>query len=367
MKVNAEQGSEITFDFYVNCETQIDEIIIEGKNNHLLKEYKNPDSALEEATRKYDQVFSLIMDEYNFEKINDKNYKKYQEVIDIVFDDKSYGLSNMYYYPMKEFFDIYENTDENIKIKNIVNNITRYKVEDKNYINDLLNLMSMDNPFVEDHIEQSESGIAEYNAIYDDSSNSDISAFTYAKIAAINIATRWALEPDIMFNYFDGADCTNFVSQIASGAGKDYINKGDVENGWWFNFAKKTESIPWKRADSFVKFWGTQLETSSFREFSGLVRDGDYISIDFGNDGKWDHCGFIVAWDNYEGTYTYKFPNSTSSIILKYHDFKIAQHSSNQLDWVSSNNINWEAAGPEAGSRGKYGLIRRSNFIEAKP
>ena len=51
---------------------------------------------------------------------------------------------------------------------------------------------------------------------------------------------------------------------------------------------------------------------------------------------------------------------------MKYHDFKIAQHTSDTHDWVSSSRINWEAAGPEAASRGRYALVKRSNFVNGQ-
>ena len=113
-------------------------------------------------------------------------------------------------------------------------------------------------------------------------------------------------------------------------------------------------------------FLPAQLETTSFRTFSATVRSGDYISVDMGDDGKWDHCGFVTDWNNTEKTYNYTFPNSSSTITMKYHDFKIAQHTSDTHDWVSSSRINWEAAGPEAASRGRYALVKRSNFVNGQ-
>ena len=58
--------------------------------------------------------------------------------------------------------------------------------------------------------------------------------------------------------------------------------------------------------------------------------------------------------------------HSSSTITMKYHDFKIAQHTSDTHDWVSSSRINWEAAGPEAASRGRYALVKRSNFVNGQ-
>lgn len=360
---------------YLDSNIKVEEIMIEGKTNKLLKEYTYPNEALKEAKDKYKDVFDFVKKKYTFNDITKENYKKYQDKINLCFGENL--LDEKYYFPVLTFFDIFENTDENAEIKEIVSNhdsnsknFSRYDTDSNSR---LVNLLPMNNPYVIDHNEPTDIGIAEYNAVYNNSNDSkpEISTFVYLKEMAIAYAAGYAENPNNSYNYYEGADCTNFVSQIAFNGGKMYVDRGNYnrEKGWWhtpLSEPTQIESISWIRADSFVKFWGTQLETTSFRTLSSNVRSGDYISIDMGDDGKWDHCGFVTQWENVERTYTYKFPISSSSITMKYHDFKIAQHTSNVHDWVSSERINWEGAGPEAANRGRYALIRRSYFADGQ-
>ena len=371
------KANEQPQDLFVNEETEIETIVIEGKINHLLKQYVNSESALVEAKSKYSEVFEYIKEQYHLSDISHDNFKDYQEKINIAFGNNE--INEKYYYPVLAFFDIYENTDENLEVKSIVKNHNLNKrnlnENESDITETLIDLLTMSNPYVDDHHVTSETRIAEYNAI---SNNSDpnepeLSTFTYAKFAAIAYAEYYSEHAsESNYPYYNGADCTNFVSQVAFNGGKMYIqpNPGNKEIGWWhtplMQGVTQAESISWIRADRFVKFWGTQLETTSFRTFSATVRSGDYISVDMGDDGKWDHCGFVTDWNNTEKTYNYTFPNSSSTITMKYHDFKIAQHTSDTHDWVSSSRINWAAAGPEAASRGRYALVKRSNFVNGQ-
>ena len=119
--------------------------------------------------------------------ISHDNFKDYQEKINIAFGNNE--INEKYYYPVLAFFDIYENTDENLEVKSIVKNHNLNKrnlnENESDITEKLIDLLPMSNPYVDDHNVQSETGIAEYNAIYNNSdpNEPEISTFTYAKFA----------------------------------------------------------------------------------------------------------------------------------------------------------------------------------------
>lgn len=76
--------------------------------------------------------------------------------------------------------------------------------------------------------------------------------------------------------------------------------------------------------------------TTNHSNFKTNISKGSFIVADFDNDGDWDHCGFVSD--------------------KKSDDYKVAQHTSNYNEWVSSSKNNWDNIGSDGG---KYARIRK--------
>lgn len=153
--------------------------------------------------------------------------------------------------------------------------------------------------------------------------------------AARNYARKYAVNPNPKYGVektkiFLDDDCTNFASQIllAGGVGMDTYN--DVHKGWWWK-GKGNRSVSWINANTFKNYMGSAYSTRSWRSFVSNVRSGDFLVLDFGNDGSVDHIGFVYS--------------------KRGGRLQIAQHTRNYLDW----NGGW----PDSDNKGKYYRVRR--------
>lgn len=90
----------------------------------------------------------------------------------------------------------------------------------------------------------------------------------YNRDAAVRYALRYALIPNPAYAYFDGSDCTNFISQClhAGGASYDY----DRSHPWWY--ASGRASVCWAVAHSL--FWYIRQCTAEDR---GIVARTLYL------------------------------------------------------------------------------------------
>lgn len=61
------------------------------------------------------------------------------------------------------------------------------------------------------------------------------------------------------------------------------------------------------------------------------------------SDGDFNHVAFVVEADNYKVNYSEKI----------YYDYKVAQHTSDYLEWISSSKNGWENIG------GRYAIVRQ--------
>ena len=158
--------------------------------------------------------------------------------------------------------------------------------------------------------------------------NSGISTFatnSFNISKAVTYAQKWARTYNYNFACFPGKDCTNFASQIARAGGiKD-------KSGWYYK-STQNYSKTWSVADQFVKYWKVSYSTTSFKNFSTKLKKGNFIAYDKNNDGKYDHVAFV----------TERSSKTVTTEKVTYTDFRIAQHSSNYLEWVSSSSCNWE-------------------------
>lgn len=101
-------------------------------------------------------------------------------------------------------------------------------------------------------------------------------------------------------------------------------------------------SISWIRADTFAKYMGVGYTTTSHSTFTNNIQKGDFIGADFGNDGDWNHMGFVT--------------DKETTMSNGYYDYKVAQHTSNYHEWTSSSNNGWDTIESDGG---KYGRVRR--------
>lgn len=147
---------------------------------------------------------------------------------------------------------------------------------------------------------------------------------------ARSYAAQFATTYNANYGYINGADCTNFVSQILNHSGVSMDYKNSTASGWWW-LGKTNRSLSWINANTFKNYMGSGYTTRSWTSFVSNVRSGDIIGLDYGADGVVDHCGFVYTTD---GT-----------------RLRIAQHSSNYLDW----NRGW----PNYDNSGRYYRIRR--------
>lgn len=81
----------------------------------------------------------------------------------------------------------------------------------------------------------------------------------------------------------------------------------------------------------FKNYMGSGYSTQKWSDFVSNVRDGDFIGVDFGDDGSVDHMGFVYT-----------------KIGGK---LKLAQHTKNYLD----RNGGW----PDYDGEGRYYRVRR--------
>ena len=121
-----------------------------------------------------------------------------------------------------------------------------------------------------------------------------------------------------------------------------------VHSIWWHKYnpnawlTKHTHSRSWTMADTFCRYMGIILTTTSHYSFSTNVFKGSIIAQDVSDDGDWDHVGFVTAADNYVGSYGY-------------YDYKVAQHTGNYHLWTSNSGHHWEDL---ESNGGRYGRIR---------
>lgn len=193
-------------------------------------------------------------------------------------------------------------------------------------------------------------------------SKSSLSA-TYTKnIAAGNsYAMSYAITPNTInkYYYFAGSDCANFTSQIleAMGVPQDRSGGLNASIGWWHEVVPAgggythSHSFSFIRADTFVKYFHTGYTTYSHLDFSYNLLSGDIITYDQGNDGDWDHVGYVVTRDTYAGTY----PDEDGHYYT-YYNYFVAQHSGNYKYWTSSYSNDWEKLSLDGV---KYGRIVR--------
>lgn len=162
-------------------------------------------------------------------------------------------------------------------------------------------------------------------------------------------ASQYATSPNTaMYEYFSGADCANFASQILEAGWQGQNVTSSKYSGWWHKctLGIHTYSRSWTAADYFARYWGVSYETDNHADFSSHLSTGCFIAMDIGNDGDWDHIGYITNVYGSIGSYGY-------------YNYRVAQHSSNYHEWATSPTNSWDAAEGTV----KYGVIIRQKIF----
>ena len=102
-------------------------------------------------------------------------------------------------------------------------------------------------------------------------------------------------------------------------------------------------------ADTFARYMGVTLSTTSLQKWSRSLSEGDFIGLDFANDGSWDHVGYVTATGSLKS-----YESENGQYCIPYTDIKIAQHTSDYHDWISSSKNSWETYA----EKGKFSIIR---------
>lgn len=299
-------------------EVKTQQVSIEGQKYDLYKEFVNQEASLADIKNKYHKEISFIQKENDLEDLTENYYIEYQNAFKEIALDGDYNNKELHKISndILVFFDIFENKNQNNEIKKMPkSNLTE---EDKTNLYLALPYSSTE------HIQRK-------NLLQDARLNTS-AAITYAKKHATNrnLSQYAGLS----------ADCTNFVSQILHAGGVSQVGGSNEYSGWWHRklvtpmYDRHTHSVSWIQANTFAKYMGYGKTTTNHATFASNVRKGDFIAIDFGNDGSFDHMGYVT--------------NKSGS------DYEVAQHTSDYLAWVSSSKNGWETYS----GKGKYAIVR---------
>ena len=339
--------------------------MIDGTKYRLYPEFQDANRAISELEKVAKDGMAYLKVNYGLESLSNSNYEEYQACV-----CEALGEENVYtnealgdeLYLIDGFLDIYENANKEIlELVNSLNgNFQGTTVEETAQATSELQLLLPYNTGADEAVAAAAEEIAadveqEYHVNFLESdelstgqigSDQQAELQTYTGNSAFNVdkgityAKKYAVKRNIKYDKgFDNKDCTNFTSQIKKAGGvkeftkwtqgsNPYLLKG---SSWYFNKAGDYGAI-WVNANKFANFFGVKYKTTSFYTFSTKVKKGSFITEDKKGDGNWDHMGFVVK----------KGSTLTKTSGVKYYDFRVAQHSDDYDNWVSSVENGWE-------------------------
>lgn len=358
---------------------------IDGTDYRLYPEFEDADHAVSELEKAAKNGMDYLRTNYDLEALSNNNYEEYQACV-----CEALGEENVYtnealedeLYLIDGFLDIYENGDDNREILEAVasvdGNFAGTTVAETAEATSELQLALPYNTGADKAIETAAEEIAadveqEYDvtfvkpgeAVQEELSslnqpgevcqlgtlaasnrNPQTELLTYSGNSAfkpkkgIAYAKKYAptKKGNPKYKYFDGADCTNFVSQIKRAGGvKDHVEWSSGVNpfirkdsSWYYN--NGSYGAIWVNANKFAKFFGVKYKTKNFATFSTKVKKGSFITEDKKGDGNWDHMAFVTVTT----TTKKKYKNIT------YNDFKVSQHTNDYHAYVSEKVNKWE-------------------------
>lgn len=327
--VNAEERQNYTNKYLNDIEEIIpgDNLVINGVNTSLFVEFRDQKQAIKKLKGKIPLFLLEIRQHAKLTELNESNWRDYRiGMYNYLSAVNDYGNYNEDISILNSFFDIFENkyiNDEIIEIANL------YK---KNNLN-----------CYEEELVRSLPYYSEYCVEYRKNNLTNRAGGSYDRTAAINYALTYATSRNTpTYHYSYTGDCANFVSQIFEAAGLTQSSGSNVDYGWWHHYSNgtHTHSKAWSYAHYLAVYFNVVYSCSTIFSFTNNISAGDAIVIDYTNDGDWDHAGFVV--------------NKSTTALNGYYDCRIAQHTTDYCEWISSSKNGWE----NYSGNGKYGRIR---------
>lgn len=291
---------------------------IDGQEIILFETFRDNDLAYQAIVGKYETELNGLMVDYSLEPISPNNVQSYNTACSIeVAENTNDDLIQLYSY-LDAYLFRYENDS-------IIELSTQYNLTgDQNILLEI----DLRTPYTS-------------NKVYNRPVSNRYVSFNVNN--AVAYAKKHTYTHNPAYRSY-GSDCTNFASQIAFAGGIPITNGANMDTGWY------AYSATWVNANRFANWYGIWNSSKSHSWFSVQASRGDFVALDYDSNGKWDHIGFVVDKDNYQGTYTNSYGKSET-----YYDYRIAQHTSDYDSWASWDSCSWEEAWDTKNAT--YGII----------
>lgn len=323
---------------------------IAGVETDLFIEFSDRQSAVMNFKETYEDVFAYLQVTFNLPELSENNFYDYYNAF---LESSSYPDSKYYYElslfkSFSKFMDIFENTESNLEIEGIIEEIELANQNPKSPKEIALKTTGIDQNSVSDdvmdvyyllpfwspvvyEVERLELSISKFTSPSFAIEPLGLSTGETAK--AIAYATKYAVVANSSSYQVFSADCTNFSSQILESAGINQIVTSSEHTGWWHKKVNlnHTHSFSWIRAHTFARYMGMGpgRAISQYKTFTQLAVGGDFIGADYNNDGDMNHTAFITA----------KGSPDTSGV----YNLRIAQHTKNYHAWTSESINGWQS------------------------
>ena len=320
-------------------------VVYNGKEYAMLPAFEEPQQALLAFAQQADDLLGKIQEYSGLAAFSsDTVTMYYNEMLELSNESDCQSWcneGNEDYRLFLQFYDIFENNKTNEQIQLLLSN-ARARIANNSQNQDEI----MEQLYLLLPTDSADSFKLDANITI----SPEIAPLSIVKgfdtMKGIAYANRYATSPNTnSYYYFSHGDCANFTSQILENGGVGQVVTNSEATGWWHKVTngKHTHSQAWSFADVFSRYMGVNFTSSDIRTFTSQVIAGDFIAVDYANDGKWDHVGFVTNASGY-------------SPSLGYYNIKIAQHTSNYNDWLSGSASGWRTAMHDGG---KCGRVRR--------
>lgn len=306
-------------------------IEINGEKNYLYPIFDNKELALKNFKIVEKELLDKLQETYNLNELGEDNWKEYNSKLSSLLRDSIINIEEF----SKDivifgtFMSYYEGDDLN---EGILDYIEGKKQSDLCKDEEFLSMLPYTAPLVEEYNQELK------KAKIKKSLGISLMRLDDSTVDAVAYAYQYTNHRNYDYDYFDENDCTNFVSQILENSGKSQ------DSTWWHYqdfMGVNYQSTAWINANAFVNHFGTVFITTSHYRFSAYLKAGDYIALDMGKNGHWNHCGFVIASDNY--------------LTGDYYDYLVSQHSDDYIAWASSSINHWDTYD---GGGNQYAVIR---------
>lgn len=320
------------------------------KDIELYCVYSNKDEVLNEINEKFYDTIQFVKQNYNIqENLNSDNWQEYRKAMINVSVDFP-NVDSKILYSIAEIdgnFDIYENDEINNQIEKLA---VRYNIAEKARGNEQNIIMEEIDSIIPNYSDN-------FGTIEKRIQPRVGSTLNVAR--ATDYAIRYATSPNkSAYHYFNNGDCTNFTSQILEYSGVQQDVYDSEYSGWWHKtvttlgiITSHKHSRSWTMADTFARYMGVTVKTTSIKNWAEGLYEGDFIALDKTNDGSWDHMAYVTERGTPD---TAMADDPINKVCISFRDIKIAQHTSNYHEWISSSKNGWETYY----TRASYGRVR---------